>query len=91
MLYPDSAWCGCPGQPLEPAPTPAIALPVQKPASGPDVVQFWPFPQKWPGAAPTRRLHFHGAGADPNEHGNRSRTDSPESVLEVPPTAPIAV
>ena len=43
---------GCTSRRLEPAPTPAIAKVAKSLTSATDVVQLWPFPQKWPGAGP---------------------------------------
>ena len=53
-------------------------------------VRKWPFPEKRPGAVPRRRLQKVDSRSQPFEYSNRCWTDSPESVLEVPPTAPIA-
>ena len=53
-------------------------------------IDNWPIHQDRPGAAADGRDYSRDTWADPNEHSNRYWPVSPETGLEVPPTAPIA-
>ena len=84
-------WLATPSGQLELPPTAAIAKYVQyRRDSMSTAIANWPFPQKWPGAAPESCDCIWESRPDPMSTAIGNRADSPESALEAVPRRPIA-